>query len=119
MLQCVCNNVRERGTYVWCEKGQAWRVKLCACVSLTMRFHLFNDLMWTGFNETGAVSSLAAESPQADYLINGGAARDGTQYTSSQTQTLTDIQICKYQWESVYLSFFLWSSNDEPTCETG
>ena len=107
----VCN---VRGTCVWCEKGQAWRVKLCACVSLTMRFHLFNDLMWTGFNETGAVSSLAAESPQADYLINGGAARDGTQYTSSQTQTLTDIghshpeiQICKYQWESVYLSFFL------------
>lgn len=42
---------------------------LCAA-SLTMRFHLFNDLMWTGFNETGAVSSLAAESMS---LINGGA----------------------------------------------
>ena len=90
---------------VWERSGVACRA-LC-CVSLTMRFHLFNDLMWTGFNETGAGSSLAAESPQ---LINGAAARDGHN-THHHNHTLLlilrhshpEIQICKYQWRSVYL----------------
>ena len=49
-----------------CVKGHAWCVMLCGGASLTMRFHLFNDLMWTGFNETVADSSVAAESMSTD-----------------------------------------------------
>ena len=54
------------GIPVLCVKGHAWCVMLCGGASLTMRFHLFNDLMWTGFNETVADSSVAAASVSTD-----------------------------------------------------